>query len=280
MRTVATIVGLLCWMPSCMAAEFNPFDGPKPIVVFIESDPWLMVIGSDTPRVAIYDDGQMIFVKKVDGRLAYHHVTVDKETLAAFRDRLKPVLALKGLKRRYDVRPNVTDQPEAMFYLRDGDRQVTTRVYGLTADGAERRPSTAYPDGPEPDVPPTELLKLHKWLCSLDLRGGKEWTPKYVEVMLWDYSYAPDPSIQWPKQWPSLDSAGTIKRGEDQYSIFLDGAMLPELRKFLATRKEKGAVEVAGKKFAASYRRTFPGEPLWMAAFYDIAEKGGSSAAK
>jgi hypothetical protein len=28
----------------------------------------------------------------------------------------------------------------------------------------------------------------------------------HVEVMLWDYSYAPDASIHWPKDWPALNS--------------------------------------------------------------------------
>ena len=30
----------------------------------MEQDPWLMVIGSDTPRVAVYENGDVVFVKK------------------------------------------------------------------------------------------------------------------------------------------------------------------------------------------------------------------------
>jgi hypothetical protein len=37
---------------------------------------------------------------------------------------------------------------------------------------------------------------------------------------------------------------------------------------------------VAGKKFAVSYRRTFPGEPIWTAAFYAAAEKAAGSDSK
>ena len=224
-----------------------------------------MVIGSDTPRVAIYDDGQVIFAKKVKDRRVYHHVALDKADLAKLSDRLKPVLALKDLKPNYNIRPNVTDQPEAMFYLRDGDRVAATSVYGLKAAGTALPAFTVFPNGPKPVVPPEQLLKLHTWLCSFDLPKSEEWTPKYVEVMLWDYSYAPDPSIHWPKEWPSLKSERAIKRG-DSYSIYLDGALLPKLREFLATEREKGAVEVDGKKLAASYRFVFPGEPVWRKA--------------
>jgi hypothetical protein len=274
MRNVTMIAAVFCFTPLCLAEEFKPFDGPRPIAAFIQSDPWSMVIGSDTPRVAVYDDGQVIFAKKADKRLVYHHVTVDKESLAKLCEQFKPVLALKDLKPAYNIRPNVTDMPEAMFYLRDGDREVATTVYGLMAAGTELPAYTEFPNGPKSTVPPKELLSLHKWLCDLDFRKSEKWTPKYVEVMLWDYSYAPDSSIRWPKDWPSLNSPRAIKRHDD-YSVFLDGALLPKLQEFLGTRKEKGAVEVDGKKFAASYRFTFPGEPTWHKAFQTAGEKAG-----
>lgn len=272
MRTFLALVATISLTGVCAAAEFDPFEGPKPIAVFIQSDPWAMVIGSDTPRVAIYENGDVIFAKKVNDGLAYHHVTLDKDQLGKVSEQLKPVLALKALKRRYNIRPNATDQPEAMFYLRDGDREVATSVYGLMAAGTELPGYTEFPGGPKATVPPDELLKLHKWLCELDYQDSKQWTPKYVEVMLWDYSHAPEASIQWPRDWPSLNSDRAIKRG-DSYSIFLDGSLLPKLREFLATQKEKGAVEIEGRKMAASYRFTFPGERAWRKAFTRATEQ-------
>jgi hypothetical protein len=259
MRTPHAVVAALCLSSVCAAAEFNPFQGPTPVAVFIQTNPWAMVIGADTPRVALYDNGELIFVKKANDRLAYRHVTLAEDQLQAVRDRLKPVLALKGLKPHYNVRPDVTDQPEALFYFRDGTREVATSVYGLMAAETKLAGEATV------TTPPNALLELHKWLCDLDYPGSEEWSPKYVEVMLWDYSYAPDASIHWPKEWPSLKSDRAIKRG-DSYSIFLDGASLPKLREFLGTRKAKGAVEIEGKKMAVSYRMIFPGEPAWFKA--------------
>src|SRR5436190_23751424 len=46
------------------AASFDPFQGVKPLAVFIQSDPWAMVMGADTPRVALYEDATVIFAKK------------------------------------------------------------------------------------------------------------------------------------------------------------------------------------------------------------------------
>jgi hypothetical protein len=270
-RLLALLVICTCSTMLARAAEFDPFEGPTPIAIFIQTNPWLMVIGSDTPRVTVYDNGDVIFVKKVEKRLVYHRVTLDKKGLEEVRAKLKPVLALKDLKPRYDIRPNATDQPEAIFYLNDGGREVATSVYGLMAAGTELPGFTQFPGGPKPTIPPDELLKLHKWLCELDYPHGKEWTPKYVEVMLWDYPDA-QASTPWPKDWPSLASERTIKRG-DAYSIFLDASLLPKLRELLAANKGGGAVEIDGKKMAASYRMTFPGEGLWHKAFKAAAER-------
>ncbi len=125
MRTLLAIIVAFYLATVCAAAHFDPFQGPKPLAIFIQSDPWAMVIGSDTPRVAIYENGETIFAKKVNDRLA----------------------------------------------------------------------------------------------------------------------------------------------------IFLDGALLPKLREFLATRKPKSAVGIEGKKMAVSYRFTFPGEPAWRKAFAAAGEQ-------
>jgi len=44
-----------------------PYAGPKPLAVWIQTDPWLWVIGSDVPRAVLCEDGELVFVK-VSGR--------------------------------------------------------------------------------------------------------------------------------------------------------------------------------------------------------------------
>ena len=253
---------------SLWAGEFHPFDGPKPIVVVIQTDPWSMVIGSDVPRLAAYEDGTIIFLKKSETNVNYYSKKLSESELQDLRKHLKPVADFKNLKLFYNLLPNVTDQPEARLFLQDGNRSLATRVYGLRMPEGHFNPHTllSKPKGNKPDDVPNELLELHKYLCSLDYADSKEWSPKYVEVMIWPYEYAPDASIQWPKSWPGLGSERSFKRDES-YSIFLDGNLLPELQRFLKTRNEKGAVEIAGKKWAVSYRPVFPSEPVWMTAF-------------
>lgn len=272
MRVLLASLCAFCLTSVCAAADFDPFAGPKPLAVFIQTNPWLKIIGSDTPLVAIYDNGDVIFRRDVKGSFVQHQVTVSKDQLEQIREKLKPVLALKDLKRAYNLQPGWSDQPEALFYVRNDQRELATSVYGLIPVNTSSTRYAFVRSAPVADRPPYELLALHKWLYELDYANSKVWTPKFVEVMLWDYSYAPDASIHWPQAWPSLKSERTIMRGDD-YSIFLDGESLPQLRQFLATRKPRGAVEVEGKKLAAAYRFTYPGEPVWRQAFTKAAER-------
>src|SRR4051812_32848454 len=153
MRIPLPIIFAVSLTSVCAAADFDPFEGSKPLAIFIQSNPWAMVIGSDTPRVAIYENGDVIFTKKVNDRLVYHHVTLDKDGLEKVLEQLRPVLALKDLKPNYNIRPNATDQPEAMFYLRDGGREIATSVYGLKSAGTRLPGYTEFPGRAKGDRP-------------------------------------------------------------------------------------------------------------------------------
>jgi hypothetical protein len=263
MRPIVIFALSLLAVDLCRAAEFHPFDDPKPVAILIETNPWAMVIGADTPRVAIYEDGEVIFAKELNQRVHYYQLTLDNPSLNAMHAQLSTLLSIDGLKHSYEL-VQATDQPETKFYLRDKKREYALSVYGLSGAGNGSGLSGA----PKNAGVPRELLDFYKWLLGLDSSQRREWSPTYVEVMLWDYSYAPQPSIKWPRDWPSLDSDRAVKRAKG-YSIFLDGRLQPQLAAFLATRSEKGAVEIGGKKMAADYRYTFPGEPIWRKAFSD-----------
>ena len=256
-RLALALVGLLL-LATPAAAKFEPWAGPKPIAVFTEFNPWLMVIGSDTPRVAIYENGDVIFAKKIGESYAYHFVKLSPAQLQELEARWQSVLAVVPPKDGYDI-SYATDQPTASFYLRHGEQTFRAGVYGWSCRGGVHAPANNLK--PE-QTPPAALAEAHKTFCALDFPESKEWIPKYVEVMLWDYSYAPDPSIAWPKKWPGLESPRAMKRG-DAWSIFLDGSELPALRAFVNERREKGAVELGGKKWSIAYRYTFPSEPMW-----------------
>ena len=260
MRCLLTII-LLATSVAGFASDFRPFDGPKPIVVLIESNPWAMVIGTDTPQFVLYDTREALFFGRGG---CYRHQLSERE----FQDVMTRVTAVtRGgpIKRFIDLAPDITDQPSADLYLDGGGKRVATRVYGISTRGHPAGPYTVMSRGSKADKLPKELGSLYEFLHDLNYPHSQHWVPKHIEVMIWPYEYAPDASIHWPKDWPSIDSERAIKHG-DMYSIYLDSTLLPQLQRFLRTRKETGAVEVGGKKWAAGWRYVFPSEPIWRKA--------------
>jgi len=241
--------------------------GPQPLVVWIQTDPWAMVIGADTPRLAVYDDGTQICLETHDGAPpAYLAAKLSRAKLDEMRQHILGLGSFEGLKRQYDL-TRVTDQPTAKFFLNLSEQgPVTTEVYGLMTRGIRLPAYTTSPTKDTADRPPDSILLLHKYVTGLRCEGGTTWTPTAIEVMLWPYEYAPDESIAWPRDWPGLTSPDAVRRG-DSYSIYLAGTKLDDLRQLLRARKPKGALALGGKKWAVSYRYVFPSEPVWSRAF-------------
>ena len=267
MKKIHVILLLISIATAEVALNFYPFEGPKPIAVLIQTDPWLMVIGSDTPLVVIYDNGQIIYLKRQkDKRPFYDHKQLTEKELEIVKHKISSFGDYSAIKRYYNIAPNLTDQPETKIYLNIDGKILITAVYGLMVSETNLQAYTIFPGEEKADVLPKLLKDLHKYLTNIDYQNAKQWEPKYVEIMIWEYEYAPEESIHWLKDWPGLDSPNTIKRG-DSYSIFLPGSELAKLRDFLKTQKEKGAVEIGGKKWSLSFRFTFPSEPVWFTAF-------------
>ncbi len=273
MKTLIAFITVLLTAATAFALDINPFEGPKPIAVLIQTDPWLMVIGSDTPEAAIYEDGQVIqFKREKDKPPHYVHTQLSAPELDEVKKRILSAGNYSELKSAYNLAPGVFDLPETKIYLDLGETRLTTVVYGLMLPDTHLLASSSFPTEEKADVLPATLKNLHHYLTNLSFSAAKEWVPKYVEVMIWPYDYAPDESIHWPEEWPGLDSPNTLKR-EEGYSIFFPGGKMKQLGEFLMTRKPKGAVEIGGKKWAVSGRYTFPGEPVWFKAFQAEKEK-------
>ena len=247
----------------CVATDFNPFEGPEPLLVVIESNPWSMVLGADSPRVAIYANGDAIYVDGDRKGGGYRFKRLSPQELEAVRQQASKVFRGTQLKHRYDMR-GTTDQPVAEFYFHDAKGFVATDVVGLECESSKPNPWER-----KVAPPPRELLDLNASLCSLNFPGSEKWSPTYAEVMMWDYHYAPGRSVPWPTAWPGLESSRTIRRGED-YSIFMDGAALPQLEAFVHGIPPKSAVSIDGKKMSVSIRIPLPSEPVWRQALDSI----------
>lgn len=225
-------------------------DAGKINVIMYERDPWLMVIGSDSPSFINYADGLTIY-RALGGakKQVYYAVTLTARENAGL---LKRISILDKMQEHYSI-SHFTDQPMLELYYRKQDQNpagiLTKRtVYGRLAKHSADRNNA-----------PTELVQVYDYLTGFNHKHARPWAPQYLEVMIWPYDYAPDKSIVWHKDWPDINSKSSRKRG-DSYSIYLPYAEKAAFERFIHTRREKGAVLINGKKWAIATRIPFPHE--------------------
>lgn len=235
-----------------MLAAARKSNLPSPVVILLEKDPWAMVVGSDSPAFALYEDGTVIQRTEI----GFSKATLTKEESTKFIEQLN-LSTLSQLHGGYDP-TEVTDQPEQVLLIYQGEKPTFVSVYG-SLEQREVRSKL-----------PSEIVAAFEKVKAFKYSPSRAWVPEHVEVMIWPYEYAPDPSITWPEGWPGLNDPKTIKRGDDSFSIFIPSTKLSALRAFLKRRSEKGAVEIDGRKWAASIRFPFPHESLWMRPNPDV----------
>jgi hypothetical protein len=246
-----------------LAFTFALSRATEPILVILEQNPWLSVIGSDSPTLALYDDGTIAYLREKPTAEEPFQTRRVKEPKVKAQELLGFDPA--KMKSLYEL-SSATDQPTTVIW---------TPAKKIEIYGSWRKPRGTDVNSDPQWKAMVELertmweslpIEIRSMLARIDQERaieGKSWFPSAVEVMLWPYEYAPDASIDWPKTWPALTAKDTRKRG-DSFSVFLPSEHWEELRGFLATRKERGAVLIDGKKMAAATRFPFPREEAWM----------------
>lgn len=223
----------------------------KPVVLLYEYNPWAMVLGSDSPSFALYDDGLVIFARSNgEGRFEYVSLVLSDKELAGF-------IAALPLKQFYQLRPDyeldlMTDQPTNVITVWDKETWKTVRVYG-NLQRAERSED------------PQAFIEIYRKLKSYRDARASRWLPERVELLIWPFENAGTPLL-WPKNWPDTLHPSTKKRGSGtdsiNYSIYLTPAQFERLK---AQTESKGAdaLLINKRKWAFSFRFPFPNEDSW-----------------
>lgn len=218
----------------------------QPILVLIETNPWLMVIGSDVPTFALYENGQIIYKKVVGKKWKYFEVKNDREKTQKIIESFGITDSLMK-QQDYIEASGWTDQPTNILLLNfDTLRQLS--VYGELQDlKNEARQKT-----------PKNFLSVYDNILKFEDDKAVEWLPDSFEVMATEYTHAPEKSLMWNKDWNDIKSVSTVKRSDDLYSIYLNKKHYQAFVGFLRSIKEKQAVEINGKKYSLTYRLPFP----------------------
>lgn len=240
----------------------------KPIFILVENDPWNMVIGSDSPTFALYDDGSVIFLERSGDGARYLHVNLDAEDIRGLAEQLCPK-DKANYQPRYDL-SNWTDQPFNMFYFEG----TIIRVYGDLRQPPDEPDEADGGDGFLEELEeeekkqwqlfPDELLGIFQLASEYHHDRAKPWMPEYVELIFWPYENAPDESITWPEAWPDLDDPKTRKAENNTHHVYLSSHFYNDFMEFLRTREPRGAIKINDQKMTVSHRFPFPREKLWM----------------
>lgn len=250
-KCIAIILGVLFTGPQTYSMpNISNTSSARPLLILIESNPWEDVVGSSTPSFALYDSGLLILLERVvKGEPRHVFTFLDQVDQTKFLNSL-PIEAFNQLESHYEVSTS-TDQPTHTIWLFWQGRNKKVTVYGdLRLDESVRMNT------------PQAFLTLFQRLTSYKTKSAKPWYPEKIEVLIWPYPNAPDPSIPWPDKWPDIDHSDTQTKG-DVYSLFLSSRYWREFRSFLAGLKNRQAVLINGRKWAISYRFPFPGEGMW-----------------
>jgi len=243
----------------------------EPIAILIEHDPWAMVIGADIPRVSIYADGTVIRLEKGSPtRKAQLFVSQLKgDEWERVRKAIHPAESFWELRDEYNVAPNVTDLITTELVVTEDERFKRIQAYGYSAEAWTPPAQTIMlKEDAKSDSLPREFDRICLALATLKPNNERVWSPRYVEVMIWPYEYAPDESLEWPARWPNLTSPMAFQRGAS-YSLILPGSELSALEAFVARRGQRQAIQISGRKWAIAYRPVMPGG-TWAS---EIAER-------
>lgn len=218
----------------------------RPLIVLMETNPWLMVIGSDVPTFVLYENGQIIYKKIVDDEWKYFEVSNDKETTQKI---IKSFGITDSLMKEQDfiMASNATDQP-TVFLLLNFDTLKQISVYGRIRNIENKARQNT----------PKDFLTVYDNIINFEAENAKEWLPDSIEVMATNYSDSPKKPLNWNKDWNDINSSSTVKRSNDLYSIYLDKKYFDDFLDLLKKLKEKQAVEINGEKYSLSYRFPFP----------------------
>jgi hypothetical protein len=219
-----------------------------PRIMLFSTNPWLEVMGSDSPSFALYENGLVIFRAQTKGAPFLSALLSPEDTTELFK-RLRPDPDFFKLPDYIEADQLKTDQPTNAISLRHGNSFKSVRVYGNLRANQPARAAA-----------PKVFVDLFDRITSYSNEQATPWQPNFIEVMLWPFEGSALNPVPWPSQWPGLQDSRTRRRGADSYSVYLPSEHFPELKELLRSMNSGQSIRLGGRKWAISYRLPFPHE--------------------
>lgn len=221
---------------------------PTPLVMLTTFDPWNMVMGSDSPRVVVYDSGLVIYVRQnADGDYEYASVVLTKTNLDALMDDFAIGRAFDQLDDYYET-VFKTDQPTSTIQVMTdaGDTPKIVTVYGDLGDDPEAR-----------NLAPAAFLDLYDKLVAYEHPKATTWRPPKYEIIVWEWDTSG--GVDWADDFPGLDDPTTIQR-DSVTSLYLSSE---QYHRFLKLVENGDPLRIEGRTWAYSVRYPFPHEGVY-----------------
>lgn len=240
---MASVSSTLASQPNFESPRYQTQDHAQPIIVFIERDPWRMVIGSDSPAFVLYNTGLVIY------RQDNHYQSVVLAT-SEYEDLLQDLAITDeflNLDEYYDL-ALATDQPTNTIHVWNEGELKTVSVYGNLHTG----------DFLGPDEVPATFSHLFDIMTTYQHPDATEWFPDRIELLLW----ATDDTsgVAYPANFPTLDTPFAVRRGAERFSVFIDAADLDQLNDL---HEESSVLLTNETGWWYSWRVPFPSEWTW-----------------
>jgi hypothetical protein len=227
---------------ACLA-QLPDAPADAPVVALYERNPWLLVIGSDFPTIAVWADGTVVYVREGASGLETLEGSIGAGTAG------KLARSVVGEVRTAPEHASVgdtTDAPTVEIVARDGDSWRVADVYGLRRDDANR------------DAP-AGFVTAYRQLLAARPSEGTEFVPADVEVLLWGFEYANGEGIPWPADVPAPPD-DVVPIDGPPYSHVVDAKYRFALRDLVDAAGQRGAIGINGHKWAIAALWRFRGQ--------------------
>ncbi|MDB4933592.1 MAG: hypothetical protein JWP87_564 [Labilithrix sp.] len=225
----------------------------KPILVLYDIDPWLMVMGSDVPRITIYEDGLSILFRPRPRAPAERLVAhLGRDDVAHLLERVRAT-GVDNIASYTDI-CHCSDGPTTTILYRTGAYWRSISMYGMTPEGLP----TAMPSAP----PPRAFVDARKLLADFSPTKTETWSPELIEVMLGAFEYSSMKPLAWPSDVPSPPAAAAAPDGviPGVYKHRVAGIHEDKLRALERSLDPHQAVLVNGHKWSLGIKVLLPEE--------------------